>query len=408
MKVLNTTELDYLIDSMSFLKGAEFQVVLGLKDIIVLKFWDKGPMWLLFNLSLNTPFFLAFEKEVFLNKALLNRAKKRPLNLFLNTHFKGLLLTNIQRIKEYGRLIRFYFDHNAQCYIEFRVYPGGLNLTAFKEGKQVHWARPLPLIELSEEYVPKVIRSPDVLTKEGLDFLTVKSSFVQVDREADKTTLAKIKIEEGLKFLKSDGYKRFSESLVNENKLLGGLENIYKKKLSMRENIEWGYEQQKLKNIKIKRLEKRLVELEQKTSAKKNPQILESKTGNVRALRFLEISKNATAFCGKSAKENMELLRKAKPWYIWMHLKDYPSGHLILNIPKTYKVSEKELKQCGLFLFKTAAPKKLHVVSRVKFEIIFTEVKFVRPIKGVKNALVQPSRTKTRFYEWEKKNQFIY
>ncbi len=404
MKVLNTTELDYLIDSVSFLKGAEFQTVLGLRDIIVLKFWDRGVIWLLFNLSLNTPFFLAFKKETPLNTILLNKAKKRPLNLFLHTHFKGSSLTNIQRIKEYGRLIRFYFNNSTEFYIEFRAYPGGLNLTAVKKGKQVYWAKPLLLSKLSENYFPKAIRSPDVIIKQGLDFLRVKNDDVQIERQIDKIATAKMKIKEGLKFLRSDGYKRFSEFLVNETKLVRDLEGLYKKKLSLRENIEWGYKQQKLKDVKIKRLEKRLIELAQKTSVKKNLKILKSKTDKARVLRFLEISKEIRAFCGKSAKENMELLRKAKSWYIWMHLKDYPSGHLILDIPKNYKISEKDLKQCGLFLFKTAAPKKLHSVNRVKFEVIFTEVKFVKSVKSAKNGLVQPSRIKTRLYEWEIKN----
>ncbi len=405
MKVLNVVELDHLIESVSFLKGAEFQSVLGLKDIITLKLWSDGPFWLTFNLSANKPFFLAFKGEHSLNPGLLKKALKKPLNIFLTTHFKGLSVTKIERVKGYGRLIRFYFDNDEELYLEFRAYPGGLNFSAMKGEKSVHWNKPSPLEKADEAYSPETVRSPSVVLEEGVEFLNLKVKAAQKEPMEVKSLIARKKIEEGLLFLKSDGYKRFSDALSNEEELSPDLLAIYKDGLSVRENIEWGYGQQKLKDVKVERLEKRLAELIQKTNTKKNKEVVSS---GLKATRALEIKPGVRALCGKSAKENMELLRKAKSWHIWMHLKDYPSGHLILDIPRNYAVSEKELESCGLFLFKVAAPRKLHASDQVKFEVIFTEAKFVKPIKGAKSGLVQPSRTKARLYEWRKEDKVTY
>lgn len=414
MKTLNVIELDHLIEAVSFLKGAEFQSVQGLKDLIILKFWEQGPRWLIFSLSENKPFFMAFKNQIGdltgLDSSLLKKAEKKPLNLFLTTHFKGLCLTEMSRIKKYGRVVRFYFDDSDDLYIEFRAYPGGLNFSVVKESKAVHWAKPMALEEAQGGYKPDLVRSPAVVLEEGLIFLNAKNKKTKLgaDERADKTKKARVKIVEGICFLKADNYKRFAEVLESESELPEDLKAVYREKLTRRENIEWAYEQQKLKDVKLERLKKRLSEIDLKKLVEVSKKAEGASKKDLKATRFMQLSEGVKALCGKTARENIDLLRKAKSWHIWMHLKDYPSGHLILDIPKNYIVSEKELEQCGLFLFKVAAPKKLHATDKVKFEVIYTESKFVKPIKGARQGLVQPSRTKARVYEWSKNDQVIY
>lgn len=414
MKTFNTIELEHLINHFSFLKGAEFQSVLGTIDVITLKLWDNGPVWITFNLTVNTPFVLAFEKENQLDPKFLKKALKKPLNIFLTTHFKGEKISEIKLLKSFGRVLRFYFGEGDDKYLEFRAYPGGLNLGAISNGKSVYYSKPAELEEKADDYVPEFVRTPSVLIDEGVSFLEGRVIKGDSNNADEKIKTAKLKIEKALIFLKSDGYKVFSEKLQNGESLDEDLKELYNNSKTDQENIIWGFEQQKLKDVKIERLEKRLAELVQKDAQRRNLKAIKGDVNNkkaassLQATRFLQISEKLRAYCGKSAKENIGLLRKAKSWHIWMHLKDYPSGHLILEMPKNYEATEEDLKKCGLFLFKVAAPRKLHATSNVKFEVIFTESKFVNPLKGAKLGLVQPTRTKSRLYEWSKKDSVSY
>jgi phage tail tube protein FII len=44
------------------------------------------------------------------------------------------------------------------------------------------------------------------------------------------------------------------------------------------------------------------------------------------------------AVFGKSAQDNMALLRKAQPWDLWVHVKDLPSAHLFIRRPRGKQV----------------------------------------------------------------------
>ncbi len=50
---------------------------------------------------------------------------------------------------------------------------------------------------------------------------------------------------------------------------------------------------------------------------------------------------------GKNAGENLKLLRQAKSWDLWIHLKDYPSAYAILQKPKDKNVSDQVLIQAS-------------------------------------------------------------
>ena len=412
MKPVNTLELDSLIAEISqTLVGAETQSLVGsFDDIITFKFWSKGLFCLCFSLKSPIPFFVVVSGTKHLDQKHLVPIAKKPFSIFYKTHFKGLELSRIERLKDYGRLVRFYFgdDH----YIEVRLFPGGVNLGLFAKGKEVFVKKPLELVKLESDYKPDSIRSPAVLLEQALekigpDGVEAKSTKTV---SVEKKEIAKQKISEALDFLKKDKYKIFSELLEQGLPLTKELQSYYKENLSLRENIEWGFEQQKQKKLKIERLTQRLESLEKDFSIRSQEPVSRTKAldvNNLKATRHLQISEEVRAFCGKTATENLDLLRKSRSWHIWMHLKDYPSGHLILATPKNYAVSEDELKESALFLFKVAAPKKLQASEQISFEVIYTETKFVKPIKGAKKGLVQPSRTRSRIYLWKRFENLI-
>jgi len=427
LKTLNTFEIDALISDSSSLIGAKAQDFVGDQDLMVLKFWGEGLSYLAMQIKGRAPLFCKIEDKSLLKAESLKRPGQKPFFLFYKTHFKGKKLLSIARVQKYGRLVEFRFgddgEENIELVLEFRLFPGGVNLGLKKGEKSVYLKKPLELAELDDDYKPGQIRSPEVIKDEWLrgqneekssgdssTKTTAKSKTKDDDKEKDKKEKAKEKVIEALEFLKTNPHKRFAETLQSKNKLTPELKDLYRDNLSERENIEWGFAQQKENELKIKRLEERLGQLAEASHADgASSKSSKNNTGDdLKATRHLQLSQNVRAFCGKTANENLDLLRKSRSWYLWMHLKDYPSGHLILSFPKNHDVSEDELQKSALFLFKVAAPKKLHAAEQVSFEVIFTETKFVKPVKGAKKGLVQPSRIKSRLFVWNKSENLSF
>jgi len=89
--------------------------------------------------------------------------------------------------------------------------------------------------------------------------------------------------------------------------------------------------------------------------------------------------KSATAFMGKSAQDNLKILRSANSWDYWLHLRDFPSAHVIIARPKGLKIAEEEIKIVGEWLIKESLKKNYIGIA---YEIIICECRHVKPIKG--------------------------
>lgn len=90
-----------------------------------------------------------------------------------------------------------------------------------------------------------------------------------------------------------------------------------------------------------------------------------------------------TAYMGKSAADNMELLRRSKPHDLWLHLKDYPSSHAIIHLNKNQKIPESAVLSIGQWLLKEGVQEK-YVRGGGKFSVMIVECRHVKPIKGDK------------------------
>ena len=78
----------------------------------------------------------------------------------------------------------------------------------------------------------------------------------------------------------------------------------------------------------------------------------------------------------------MELIRAAKPWFIWFHLRDYPSCHGVLALEKKQRPTQELLREVGRRLVQSNFHKKKQKYEGIKFDIIFCEVRYVRPLKS--------------------------
>ena len=81
---------------------------------------------------------------------------------------------------------------------------------------------------------------------------------------------------------------------------------------------------------------------------------------------------------------NLKLLRKAKAWYLWLHIKDFPGAHGIIEKNKTEKVDQATLAHAAREVVKQSVSGH----QDEDFDVIYAECRYVRPIKGGKSGQV--------------------
>jgi hypothetical protein len=408
VQAINHLELKSVVDFLESLKGSELQKVSGPLEALCFHFWAHGPRFLVLSCLKQKPSLFYFEDKAMLDSSLRTVSPQRPMILFLKAHFLGQFVKEVKIHNDHPRVFEIHFE-NASI-LECRLFSGGGNLGAFKDGKQVFLRKPQKLRGESEsDYSPDLIRSPQVIFEQGIESLRLskaKESSKKLDDE-DKIAKAKAKIKQALKELENKSFQRLALALESNQKLSPDLKKLYKENLSKRENIERAYEKTKISEVKKKRLLERLASLEKNLKKETKVAVKKTKTNQLNVGAFFQLNDKVVLRCGRNAKENLELLRKAKPWHIWMHLSDYPSGHLIVDLPKDYSLEGKDLEKCAHFLFLKGAPKKLLKSPTQKYEVMFTECRFVKAQKKNKG-LVTTQKHSSMTMIWQSEFMHIF
>ena len=100
--------------------------------------------------------------------------------------------------------------------------------------------------------------------------------------------------------------------------------------------------------------------------------------------RTLRIRDDLTAVAGKSAADNLKILRKARAWDLWFHMRDYPSSHAVLFRNKSAKVNDKDLFTVAVWFVRNHLGSKAAQHAGEKFSLVVVECRHVKPIKGDK------------------------
>jgi predicted ribosome quality control (RQC) complex YloA/Tae2 family protein len=87
---------------------------------------------------------------------------------------------------------------------------------------------------------------------------------------------------------------------------------------------------------------------------------------------FDEVNSNIEYIIGTNKKDNFYIIDKAKPTDLWFHLDEYPSGHVIANIPEdvTDKKILKSIAKQGAILCKNNS--KYSSIKNLK--IVYTTI----------------------------------
>jgi len=405
------------------LEGSQLQEVYSTEDGLVFGFYRfvKQPktVWLVIDLDQMFPFLGMYDVNPWPKTK-----KTKPLALFLNSHFKNTHLKRINVMENYGRVAVFDFSlPQRELKLELILIPKQPNLIAFADRKNVSWEKPRDLIEINVEnqkdYVDLENRSVPFMMRQWLERRSkvhiVKSSDVRSEQKSpyDKWVLLRskdlAKKQKALAQIQQQNieHQKAPWSEIGEFLKIYGFKNLpiewtpyVQFDLKVSQNIQICFEKAKSIIHKIEGSQTRLLQLQKeiselqdhseekyrlyldKLSQRQQTGVRKHHETQFRKL-ILEQDDSLTVLMGKSAQENVKLLRQAKSWDLWIHLKDYPSAYAILHKNKDKNVNEASLIQASQWLIRETFKNKKNFEG-IKISVVITECRFVRPIKGDK------------------------
>lgn len=428
------TIVEYIKDELI---GSQLQEIMTTTDGAVLTFYrfvkEPKTVYLVFDLDNLFPFVGLYPINPWPGFK-----KIKPLGLFLNSHFKNLYLRKVELSKGQGRVVHFIFgSEEDERYLEFRMIPKNMNLIVKSQDKTLSWAPVKQLLENFDSQQLSVTQS-DKLSSLALlksnEEVEVRSIPLIFQLWLSRRSHAEGKLKEHQQFEAASPYEKWKKQrerdLIKKQKAVEtvrdqihkfqsepwaevgeylkiyGMQNLRPEwyqylnfEKSTSQNIQQCFLKSKAANAKLVGAQKRLhflkEELEnikdvsedsyQKYLIRKNEK---SQAVQVRKLdgRFRKLDledENLTCYMGKSAQDNVSLLRKSRAWDIWLHLKDYPSAYAIIHREKRQKISDQSIQMAARWLVKEGLGAKKSLAG-AKLSVVFVETRHVRPIKGDK------------------------
>jgi predicted ribosome quality control (RQC) complex YloA/Tae2 family protein len=403
MKAWTVSELDNIAASMRPLVGARLQEVQTSESDLVLGFYTpKGILWLWADLNAAKPCLLPWTRL-----PLHVPAKKNPLHLFLRAHFASRVLRSVERPEHQGRVVILKFGKpEDELELEIRLFPHGRNVIARAGEKHVAWQKPKELSEaplsgeegaaprsleqLREQWLAlrggkgRAKSSKDVKSRLEDELAKKRRALGKVAEELQrKRDLPWKQVGDWLKAHQNLNVPKEFEPFVDKRrKLSWNIEECYSRAREVEGKLYGTEKRLELLRKEIAQTEKRLTEpMTTTVLERKAPQPLSDAGASGRTLR---LSDELTLISGKSAADNLKLLRKARAWDYWFHLRDVPSSHAILFRNKNTTVSEKTVQQAVEWYVRQHFGAKYKQHAGEKIEVLMAECRFVRPIKGDK------------------------
>lgn len=393
MKPYSQPELRTFVQAaFARLEGSPLQEVITNDTGIALGFWRQRKFWLVIDLTVARPFVLLFEED---KSPLVKKPKPKPIELFVKAHAIGAMVQEFRVLEEYGRVVELrLINHHKDVRFVISLIPGNVNMTVETPEASISWEKPKPL-----EAAPAVTQFPPERSIEEIhaEWFAQRAGGVKPktdpevqwrerrDRDVEKKQKALEKMEASAREDgATDWYARGEEFKMGQGELIDS-------KKSRAWNIEEAFRKAKqavskregtLERIAI--LKKEIAEL-QKQTFKPSREAMATPGSDLfnrteAKGRRMDLGDGLIAYVGRSAKDNLELLRKARAWDLWLHLRDYPGAHAIISRNRGQNVGDAALEQAAQWLLKEFMKNKSS--SETKLAVAIVECRFVRPIKG--------------------------
>jgi hypothetical protein len=402
------------------------------KDLLLLFYAEKS---YILRLSLRTPPVFFLETS---NYKLEKNSLKVPLALFLSKHFLRKTVTDVKYLDDWGRKFEILLsdERKTPFVIEATLVPGFQNvaLSAKDDGKtkHIHWNKPRALSEFLEQKSNVAdFRSLDAIRDEWYSEKNsggkrnsqnvIAGDVSDVSPSLNVEPDWKLEIRRKIK-KKSEAIEKIGQqNAENEMRVIRlyeigemlkyqtpqQLDPAQQHWLSQHhpKNIDREHIFKKAKTLASKkegmsgRIEMLLKEIDSLTDSLQGPEprlkhkISAISKGDVDTRKF-EVSQNVSLYMGKNARDNVELLKSSQPWELWFHLKDYPSAYAITRRNKSIVIGHAELIKMASWFAKECF-KNQKEKSPQHIEVIYTECRFVKLLKGDKLGRVTHTNTKT-------------
>lgn len=412
---MNVLEIDESINDIQIALGFTVQNVYYYDKTLVLSLWQNHVCyWLVMCLDFgHQSIFLIPEQKIKLKN------DKKPILIFAQTHLKQLFFTDISRSEDLGRKIQMLFTapENEDVTIDVILIPTSMNISIYKGNKKIHLFKPKDLPEFKPQDLSSIKLKPlDLFKQSWLDEIGGKNNIVKSSKKEHTLSLEIEKKSKAIKKVESDLAKKMNDDsyqfamllqknaveakekypdLFDTKKSIHKLKDEYfEKHKALNQKILRSQERLKLLNDELKVL-KSMTESDWVQSQKNNINRQSSQFKNETSLkvRKLEVANDLVAYYGKSAADNLKLLRAAKAWHYWLHIKDSPSSHMIIFRDKNRELKDSEVYKSLEWFLKESLGVKSSEPPQV-FEVLITECRFVRPIKGDKIGRVNYSQEK--------------
>jgi predicted ribosome quality control (RQC) complex YloA/Tae2 family protein len=359
----------------------------------------------------------------------------RPLSLFIKSRFLGRRLKSVHADLKRGRVLVFSFLRSASeesqdpIEIEARLFPHGQNIIA-RDGNSM-------VAELKPKDLPPSVH-PDGI-EEPRSWDDIRSLWLQLKRartmsgggvpdsarESDRRVEKAIEkaIEKKKKAIErmnheliektSTGYRDVGEWLKEHQSL--DVPDIWKDLIDPTKGLAWNIEEsfrRSKENLRksegtrkrIEAVQTELDDLLRQLNEEDSKSTLSPKSrasvfaggvdhhekpskenllsrAEARGRRH-KVGADLEIYIGKSAADNLALLRRAQPFDYWLHLRDQPGSHAILRRTRGRVVTDSELIQAGKWVVEQSLGKRSHQLKGEKHDLLIVECRYVRPIKG--------------------------
>ncbi|WP_413584986.1 DUF814 domain-containing protein [Bdellovibrio sp. HCB274] len=413
MKAMTQQELNEFVNHFEqVLMGAQLQDVLANDRGLALSFHNRTQFYMVLDLVPNTPMMLVFENQCPFKKG----PKTKPVGLFLNSNAKNLYLTGFKVLTEFGRVAVLTLSNKTiTCELEIRLIPKQCNLLVRAQGKTIAWEKPLelkpaPAVENPPEPRTLVEIHREWLGEQKQDKKPALDPVAQWEKQKQKDLDKKRKaLDEIQKQIENEKHLEWQEAgnfLVSHRTM--EVPQHLSSFVNPRESLSWNIENtfSKAKQLVAKKdgARERLEELHKEIATLEKSQYREKQSGKsglvdlmhkaeARGRKFT-LESGALAYCGKSAADNLALLRQAKAWDYWLHLKDYPGAHAIIHRQRDQEISQADIQEVASWVARESLSSKSLMVGQ-KVAVVMVECRFVRPIKGDKLGRVTYHSEKT-------------
>lgn len=361
--------------------------------------------WLVIDLLHNTPSAVLIE-----DKNPFGKGPKKPIQLFLTSHGKNKIFQRAVWKSEFGRVfvVDLVSTTNEEeiCQIEIRLIPRQVNVLVTASGKSIAWEKP-QAVEVQAalvQQIPDDRSIADICEEWKAEFYSKTAVKPKVDprekfeaqRQKDLAKKRKALAELDQKILQIDEnpYRLVGEYIKANQTLKVPQEwEVYiDRKINLQGNIERCFQQAKLfqgkrmgSENRVRELKLEIAELEAKKFNMKtaaNSAATSAKLKDFKG-RKLILKNDSVAFLGKSAQDNLSLLRQARAWDYWLHLRDFPGAHVIIKRQKDQPMHDEDFREAALWLSHETFAKK-SIVPGEKLAVLIAECRHVKPIKGDK------------------------